>query len=63
MWFDFHIRQRGENIAKGLPTFSKNWMFMQNLKHLCYEILNFTFNFTGKNEQSLKQHCHLHQKI
>ena len=24
VWFDFHIRYRGENIAKGLPPFRKN---------------------------------------
>ena len=24
VWFNFHIRYRGENIAKGLPLFSKN---------------------------------------
>ena len=24
VWFDFHIRYRGENIAKGSPPFSKN---------------------------------------
>ena len=24
VWFGFHIRYRGENIAKGLPPFSKN---------------------------------------
>ena len=25
---DFHIRYRGENIAKGLPPFRKNWRSM-----------------------------------
>ena len=24
VWFDFHIRHRGENIAKCLPPFSKS---------------------------------------
>ena len=24
VWFDFQIRYRGENIAKGLPPFRKN---------------------------------------
>ena len=42
--FDFHIRYRGENIAKGLPRFSKTWRSTQNLKHLCYDIPSFTFN-------------------
>ena len=23
-WFDFHIRNRGESMAMGLPSFSKN---------------------------------------
>ena len=44
VWFNFHIRYRGGNIAKGLPPFSKTWRSMQNLKHLCYEILNFIFD-------------------
>ena len=42
--FDFHLRYIGENIPKLLPSFNKNWRSMQNLKHLCYEIPNFTFN-------------------
>ena len=44
VWFDFHIRYRGENIAKGLAPFSKNSRSMQSLKHLCYKIRNSTFN-------------------
>ena len=42
IWFDFHIRCRGENIAKGLPPFSKKPKVYA--KQLCYEIPNFTFN-------------------
>ena len=34
VWLNFHIRYRGENIAKGLPPFGKNWRSMQILKHL-----------------------------
>ena len=36
-------------------------MYIQNLEHLCYEIPIFTL-MASKNEQSLKQHCHLYQK-
>ena len=43
MWFDFRIRYTGENIGKGSPLFSKNLRSMQNLKHICYEIPNFTY--------------------
>ena len=31
-------------LTARFTTFSKNWRSVQNLKHLCYEILNFTFN-------------------
>ena len=34
MWFDFHIRYRGENKAKGSPSSRKNGRSMQNLKYL-----------------------------
>ena len=50
MWFDFHVSHGGENKAKRLPIFSKNWRSMQKLKHLSYEMLNFNFN--GKEKAS-----------
>ena len=34
-----------ENIAKSLPTFSEKGRSMQNLKHLCFEILNSNFTY------------------
>ena len=34
VWFNFHIRNEDENIAKGSPPFRKNWRSMQNLKYL-----------------------------
>ena len=62
LWFDFHIRYRAENIAYDLPPFGKNRRSMQNpsIHVMRFQIL---FLMISKKEQSLKQHCHLYQKI
>ena len=62
LWFDFHIRYRAENIAYDLPPFGKNRRSMQNLS---IHVMRFRILFLmiSKKEQSLKQHCHLYQKI
>ena len=43
-WFHFYIKYRVKNIAKGLPPCTKKWKPVQNIKHLCYQIQNFTLN-------------------